>query len=222
MFGQSQAELDQMRQRQREEQAAMRAGQQRVAQEQVDWSRGEYEKNAARYDPIFDEMRESMDDLQPDYEGIAGDIGSSFDSARGMEERRNRRYGIKPTEGASRQAQRDYGIKRGAAHVGARAQARRGIKDQKYARRADLFGVGQADQRSNKQLMAGAFGAQGRAYGIGAQAAGQEAGRLDDAAAANAAGWGQAAGSLDWGGMFNEVKGWGSKTPASSGGGRGA
>ncbi|MDB4312118.1 hypothetical protein N9937_01680 [bacterium] len=207
----------------RAEQAALRAQQQAVAQEQMDWSRGEYDKNAARYDPIFDEMRDQMDDLQPDYEGIAGDIGSSFDSARGMEERRNRRYGIKPTDGASQQAQRDYGIRRGAAHVGARAEARRGIKDQKYSRRADLFGQGQRAQAGNKLLMAGAFNTKGNAYGIGAVEAGQEAGRQDQNAANTAAGWGQIGSSvagMDWSSMFNAVKGGGTGAIVAGSGGK--
>mgnify|MGYP000282823145 CR=1 FL=1 len=205
----------------REREDAFRAQQQQFAQDQFNWSKEIYGDHKEKFDPLFDEMRESMDDVQPDYAAISGDINSSFDSARGMESRNERRYGIKPTDGAARQSQREYGIKRGAAHVGARSAARSGAKQMKYARRADLYNSGQGIGSQNASAVGNAMANQQNAAASGANAAGASARYNDQQGTANAAGWGQAIGSVDWGGIFNQVKGWG-QTPTTGGTGRGA
>lgn len=187
------------------------------ADAQFDWTKKIYGENKERYDPIFDEMRESMDDVQPDYEAIAGDINKGDKAARGMAERSQRRYGIKPTSGAAQQAEREFGIARGASHVGARSAARRGAKDQKYARRKDLFSVGQGISSSDASRVTNAMGNQQRASRGAADSYGNEARYQDRRAAEDQAGWGNLAGGIDFGGIFNEVKGWGS----GSGGGNG-
>ena len=173
-----------------------------LGEDQFAWNKDIYNQNRKRYDPIFGEMREMMDDNEPDYGAIAGDINKSFDSARGMEERNQRRYGIKPTDGAAAQSQRDYGIRRGTAHVGARSAARRGAKDQRYARRADLFNTGQGIQSNNQGAVNAAAANAGNAYGNAANQAGNRAGQERQNAQESAAGWGQAVGSIPWGNLF--------------------
>jgi hypothetical protein len=178
-----------------------------LGEDQFAWNKEIYGENKARYDPIFDEMREQMDDNEPDYGAIAGDINKSFDTARGMEERNQRRYGIKPTSGAAAQSRRDYGIRRGTAHVGARSQARRGAKDQRYARRADLFNTGQGIASNNQGAVNQAMQGQQAGFRNAANQAGYRSDQASRDASANAAGWGQAVGSIDWGGLFNHIKG---------------
>lgn len=189
-----------------------------LGEDQFQWNKDIYTENKERYDPIFGEMVDRMDDNAPDYGAIAGDIGKSFDTARGMEKREQRRYGIKPTSGAAAQSRRDYGIKRGTAHVGARSAARRGAKEQQYNRRADLFSIGQGIQSGNQGAVNQAMGNQQAGFASAGRQAGQSAARYGRESAADSAGWGQAIGSVDWGGLFNHVKGSGS---SSGGSGRG-
>ena len=204
--------------RAREEEAAFRKRELDLADEQFRWSKQIYEEDKAKFDPIFDEMRDSMDDVQPDYEGIAGDIKGSFASQRGQEERRQRRYGIRPDEGASAASAREMGVREAGAHVGARSAARRGVKETKYARRADLFNTGRGINSSNQAGVQSAMRGQQGANRSAAQASGANARGFDRDSAADSAGWGQAVGSFDWGGIFNEVKGWGQGGGGSGGG----
>lgn len=174
---------------------------------QFQWAKDIYGENKERYDPIFDEMRERMDDNAPDYGAIAGDIGKSFDSARGMEKREQRRYGISPTAGAAAQSRRDYGIRRGTAHVGARAKARRGAKDQQYARRSDLFNTGQGISSRNEASVLQAGQQSSAGMRDASRTASDRSDMYDRRSQESKAGWGQAVGSVDWGGLFSKVAG---------------
>lgn len=189
-----------------------------IQKDNLQFSKDVYGDHKAKFDPLFDDIRGMMDDVEPDYGAIAGDINMSFDTARGMEERNQRRYGIKPTDGAARQAQRDYGIRRGAAHVGARSQARQGAKDKRYGRYADLYNSGQGIGSSNASMVSNAMTGLGRAYGSNANAAGNNAAYYNQQSAQNAQGWGQMLGSVDWGGAFNSAKGWFNNSGNSAGG----
>lgn len=185
---------------------------------QFEWNKGIYDENKERYDPIFDEMRESMDDLQPDYQMIAGDINKGFDSAQGMERRNQQRYGISPTSGAAQERQRTYGIDRAAAHVGARSAGRIGVKEKKYARRADLFNTGQGIQSNNQGSVNAAMANQQNAARGAGISAGNEARYQDRRATADQQGWGNILGNVDWAGAFSQIKGWGSGSSGKTGG----
>lgn len=185
----------------------------------LNFSKEQYADHKAKFDPLFDDIRGMMDDVEPDYGAIAGDINSSFDSARGMEERNMRRYGIKPTDGASRSAQREYGIKRGAAHVGARSQAREGAKDKRYGRYSDLYNSGQGIGTQNASMVSNAMANSSRTMGYQAQQSGQNANYYNGQANQAAQGWGNMVGGLDWGGMWNSAKGWYNGQNSSGGGG---
>lgn len=190
-----------------------------LGKDQLQFARDQYNDHKAKFDPLFDDIRGMMDDTEPDYGAIAGDVYSAFDSAQGMEERNMRRYGIKPTDGAARQSQREYGIKRGAAHVGARSAARQGAKDKRYGRYADLYNAGMGIASNNAAMVSNSMVGLGNMYGQQAMQAGRNAGYYNDMAAQNAAGWGQMVGGVDWGGIFNGVKGWFNKPNSSGGGG---
>lgn len=179
-----------------------------IQRDQLQFTKDVYGEHKAKFDPLFNDIRGMMDDVEPDYGAIAGDVNMAFDTAQGMEERNMRRYGIKPTDGAARSAQREYGIKRGAAHVGARSAARQGAKDKRYGRYVDLYNSGQGIGSSNASMVSNAMAGIGQTYGAQAGRAGQTAQYYNNMAIDNAAGWGQMLGGVDWGGIFNGVKGW--------------
>ena len=190
--------------------AAWREAQLELANREFDFNRERYDEWKERFDPVFDSMMGMIDDVEPDYAAIAGDVNMSFDTAREMEERNNRRYGIKPTDGASRQANREYGIKRGLAHVGARSAARAGARDKKYARYSDVFNAGQGIGTSNAAAVSGSMANQQNIMGQNANAANANAMFYNNQASQAASGMGQLVGSIDWGGIWDKVKGWGS------------
>ena len=110
-----------------------------LGREQLDFGKHMYSDWKGRFDPMYASLLAEMDqDLTPNYGMIAGDVSSAFQSARDQELRNMRRYGIKPTEGAYRNMNRQYGIDEAAAHVGARSQARESKRGLKYSRMADV------------------------------------------------------------------------------------
>lgn len=189
-----------------------------LANNQFDFAKGQYQDYKDKFDPLFYDIRGMMDDTEPDYGAIAGDVNMAFEAQRGADQRNMRRYGIRPDDGAARAANRDWGIRQAAAHVGTRSAARQGAKDKRYGRYADLYNAGQGIGTQNASMVTGAMANQQAAARSGANAASNNANMYNNMAYQNAQGWGQAVGSVDWGGIFNQAKGWFNNRGGSKGG----
>lgn len=179
------------------------------ADRQFDWTKSLYDENKSRYDPVFENMMSQIDDVEPDYGAIAGDINSSFDAQQGAEERNMRRYGIRPDDGQARAAGRDWGIRKAATHVGARSAARQGAKDKRFSRYADVYNVGQGIGTQNAAMVTGAMSNQQSSLRSAANASSRRGDQLYQRGQDDAAGWGQAIGGIDWSGIWGQIKGWG-------------
>lgn len=191
------------------DQTAVMREQTQLGRDQLDWSKQQYGDWKDRFDPLFNQMISEMDvGTTPNYAAIAGDVKSSFQSAKDQERRNMLRYGVRPQDGAMASADRQYGIREAGAHVGARSQARENAKGIKYGRLQNAVGLGYGAQ---PQMMANVGNAASNLSNIYGQQAGQygvNAGYWGQQAVDTAAGWGNMLGSLDWGGMWNSMKGW--------------
>ena len=182
-----------------------------LQREGLDFSKEQYGDWKGKYDPVFEDMMAEIDSgITPDYAAIAGDVNSSFESAQGQERRQNARYGIKPTDGAAKQSERDYGIAKSTAHSGIRNQARQASAGIKFGRlqgvHNSLVGVGTnlAGQVVNS------YSRTGNSMGQMADMRMNSAAQRRQQASDDAAGWGTAIGGVDWGGAWNAAKSWGS------------
>jgi hypothetical protein len=190
------------------QEAQLREQELEMQREGLQFAKDQYADHQEKFDPLFYDIRGMMDDTEPDYGAIAGDVNTSFDTARGMEERDQRRYGIRPTDGAARQSQRDYGIRRATAHVGARSKAREGAKDKRYGRYVDLYSAGMGIGSNKANSVQNAYGNVANSFGNSANSAFGNAGYYNQQAGAAAQGWGNIIGGIDWGGIWNGAKGW--------------
>jgi hypothetical protein len=180
-----------------------------LGRDTLDWNKDQYAKWEERFDPVFDSMMEELDaDLDPNYEAIAGDVKSGFQSARGQERRNLMRYGVRPQDGSFGKNEREYGIREAAAHVGTRSEARESKRGLKYNRLASVTGMGYGIQPSVLGGVNQAGGTLGRAYGSQANMFGQQSSMYSNEAYNSAAGIGNFVGSMPWGEMWNSTKGW--------------
>lgn len=192
-----------------------------LQREGLEWGKEKYADWEARFNPTFNRMMNELDqDLEPNYGMIAGDVKSGFQSARGQERRNMRRYGIRPTDGASRSMEREYGIREAAAHVGARSSARESKRGLKYGRLADATNMLVGMQGTPANMVNSGYGRTGNAMAGMAGTYGGIGEQRYLAGMDNAAGWGTFIGGTDWGGIWNNVKGW-FNDGGSSGGGAG-
>lgn len=193
----------------RQMQAQAMEDQTQLGREQLDWNKEQYGKWEDRFDPIFGDMMDALDkDLEPNYGQIAGDVSSAFQSQRGQERRNLMRYGVRPQDGSFAGADRQYGIREAAAHVGARSQARESKRGLEYNRLASVAGMGYGIQPSIIGGVNNAAGNLGRSYGNQATQYGNIASMWENTAASNAYGAASAIGGMDWQGMWNSTKGW--------------
>ncbi len=201
-------------------QKAMHDEEMKLAREELDFGKDKYSDWQQKFDPAFARMLTELDqDLTPNYGQIAGDVKSSFQSARGQEERSMQRYGIRPVDGAYFDQQRKYGINEAAAHVGARSQARESKRGLKYERLQNVSNMLVGMQGVPANMVSRGFQSGQTAARGAADTAGRQ-GRFDYNAGMNDAyGFGQAVGGIDWGGIWGDVKGWFGNRNAGSGGG---
>lgn len=164
-------------QRMHDEQMGLARDQMQFGQEHYDWSRGLHDEYRERFDPVLGELTdEAMASRTPDYGLITADTTAAFNSARMADQRNLERYGIRPGDGQWGANNRRYGIGQATAEVGARQQARRQAGDQRFARLAQLYGVGMGLQGQAMQGMGQGMGAFQSGSGMGVGAAGQQAG----------------------------------------------
>lgn len=180
-----------------------------LGRETLDWNKEQYGKWEDRFDPVFGDMMDALgEDLEPNYGQIAGDVSSSFQSQRGQERRNMMRYGVRPQDGSFAGADRQYGIREAAAHVGARSQARESKRGLEYNRLASVAGMGYGIQPSVIGGVNNAAGNLGNMYGQQATQHGNIASMWGNTASQNAYGAASAIGGMDWAGMWNSTKGW--------------
>jgi hypothetical protein len=180
-----------------------------LGRDTLDWSKEQYGKWEDRFDPIFGDMMDTLeDDLEPNYAQIAGDVKSGFQSARGQERRSLQRYGVRPQDGATARSEREYGIREAAAHVGTRSVARESKRGLKFSRLADVTGMGYGIQPSMTNSVNSAASNAGRAFTNMSNVAGNLSTQYSNQANQTAYGVGNTLGSMDWAGMWNSTKGW--------------
>jgi hypothetical protein len=192
-----------------------------LQREGLDFSKEQYGDWQEKYDPVFDDMMSEIDSgITPDYSAIAGDVNSSFESAQDQERRQMQRYGVKPTDGAARQSEREYGIAKSTAHSGIRNKARQDSAGIKFNRLAGIAGGLQGVGVNLGGQVGNSYGRAGNAITGLANAQFDQADARYQRSADDAAGWGTAIGGVDWSGAWNAVKGWGSgsgSTPSRGG-----
>jgi hypothetical protein len=180
-----------------------------LQREGLDFSKDQYGDWKEKYDPVFADMMSEIDSgITPDYAAIAGDVNSSFESAQGQERRSMQRYGIKPTDGAAKQSEREYGIKKSTAHSGIRNQARQASAGIKYNRLANIHGALQGSGVALGSNVGNSYGRTANSMGQMADMRMKSAGQRRDEATSDAAGYGAMVGAVDWGGAWGAVKGW--------------
>ena len=180
-----------------------------LGRETLDWNKDKYADWEKRFDPIFSDMMDSLDDdLTPNYAAIAGDVKSGFQSARGQERRELQRYGVRPQDGAMAKSEREYGIREAAAHVGTRSEARESKRGLKYNRLASVTGMGYGIQPSVLGGVNQAGGNLGNAYGAQANTFGNQSTMYANNANQIAGGVGNMVGSMPWGEMWTSTRGW--------------
>lgn len=189
-----------------------------LGREYLQFGKRQYRDWKARDDEIFGMLMGNIDsDLRPDYDAIAGDVKSSFHSARGIEMRRRQRYGIDPRDGSFGRMERDYATREAAAHVGARSHAREGKRGLKYNRIAQLYGVNTSGRAAATAGVAGGYNATMNAMGNLGNVYGNNAAIYGNQAYGDAAGIGAAIGGIDWGGIWGDVQGWFADSDAGGG-----
>lgn len=197
-------------------QDAARREQMGMAKEQIGYGRNIFEGWQRDYMPMLGDMKDmAYEEQRPDYAAISSDVGSAFDASRGINSRNMQRMGVKPTDGAAAAAESAYGMGRAATLVGARNSARMAMRDQRFNRMGQVFGMSQGVANMGVGMM-------GQGYGAAANAASGQAAdagvRLSGAQAQQSAGMGAIGSGLGMmaGGMSGGFGGGGS---APSGGG---
>lgn len=179
-----------------------------LQREGLDFSKEQYGDWKDKYDPVFDDMMSEIDSgITPDYAAIAGDVNSSFESAQDQERRQMQRYGVKPTDGAARQSEREYGIAKSTAHSGIRNKARQDSAGIKFNRLSNIHGSLQGVGPALGSQVGNSYSRTGRAYGSLADSQWDQSTRRYGAAKEDAAGWGKAIGGIDWEGAWARATG---------------
>ena len=178
-----------------------------LQREGLDFSKEQYGDWKDKYDPVFDDMMSEIDSgITPDYAAIAGDVNSSFESAQDQERRQMQRYGVKPTDGAARQSEREYGIAKSTAHSGIRNKARQDSAGIKFNRLSNIHGALQGVGPALSNQVGNSYSRTGRAMGSLADSQWDQAENRYDSAKEDAAGWGKAIGGVNWAGAWSRVK----------------
>ena len=194
----------------RAEKRALASDKENIAlqREGLDFSKEQYGDWKEKYDPVFDEMMAEIDSgITPDYAAIAGDVNSSFESAQDQERRQMQRYGVKPTDGAARQSEREYGIAKSTAHSGIRNQARQASAGIKYNRLSNIHGALQGVGPALGNAVGNSYGRTGNAIGSLANRQWDQSTRRYSQAKEDAEGWGTAIGGVDWAGAWGKISG---------------
>ena len=190
-----------------DQQAAIEQDRLALDQERLDWGKEQYSDWKSKFDPMYQSAVDEMDqDLTPNYGAIAGDVKSSFESARGANERNLMRYGIRPTDGSMQAMNRDYGIREAASHVGNRAVAREGARGVLWDRKAKVTGMlapMQSGPMSNVRAGYNAMGDTQDQRGRNAAAAGRRQGDFYRGLGQDIGG---IAGGIDWKGIAGSVR----------------
>lgn len=180
-----------------------------MQREGLDFSKQQYSDWQEKFDPAYDRMMSEIDQgITPDYAAIAGDVNSSFDTAQGMERRQMQRYGIKPTDGAARHSEREYGIKRSTAHSGIRNQARQQSKGILFDRLKGVTNSLQGVQTGLSGQVGSSYSRVGASQSDYATNLNKQSGVNYDRDMKGIAGMGTAIGGVDWKGLWGSVKGW--------------
>ncbi len=176
-------------------QAEAMANQQQIERERLDFFKGQYQDWYDMFNPVLMQLRnEAFRTTEPDYESIAADVSATFDTAREGERRTMQRYGLSPADGQFGASERQYGISKATAHVGARNQARIANKDQKFDRLSSVYGLGTGQMSMAMQGVNSGYGGMSAGAGNRASVYGNQASNYGQMATDS---W-TAFGSTDW------------------------
>lgn len=158
------------------------AQQMEFAREGLDWNKERYGEWRELFMPMLQELQdEAGRERTPDYGVIAADVGSAFDSSQDINRRTMMRYGMQPGDGAMQQAEVSYGLGRARAMVDARNKARLSMRDDRFNRMSQVYGMGNT-------MLSSALGGINSGYGNAMGAAGNAAGMYGQQAATHGAG----------------------------------
>lgn len=193
------------------------AAQQQVqlGQEQLAFSREQFEQWMQDWGPLLDTLRtEAMEEQRPDFDAIAADTASAYDTGREITQRNRERSGLRPSGGARVRDERRYALGRAAGTVNARNQAREEVKDRRYNRLSALGGIATGQRAQAQAGVESAYGGARSALGSAGSAYGQQAGVYGGLAAEGA----RAFTGTNWAELWNATRGQEPPPPSSSGG----
>jgi hypothetical protein len=162
-------------------------------QQRADWER--------RFGPAFDQMGQmAFAEVRPDFEAVEADIGGAFDTSREINARNQMRMGVRPTDGAAADDERQYGIGRALGIAGGRNAARMVARDEGFNRLTRYVDAGNGIRASADNMAGAAYAGIANAFG---QRAGMQNGNAAQFRQQSAASWGQAFSALGYmsGGM---------------------
>ena len=146
--------------------AALGQQQLNIGQQALDWNKQNYNNWSSAFMPMLSQIKaQALANQQPNYQGIIGDIGSSFGAQQDANTRNMERYGINPTDGAMSAANTAYGLGRATAQVGAMQAERYRVGQQRLSNMESVWGLGvpmmNAAQSGVNSSTAGMMGALG-------------------------------------------------------------
>jgi hypothetical protein len=75
----------------------------KLGQDQLQWSKDRYNEWDSQFQPILSDIKaEAYKNMQPDYASVGADVNNAFNAQQGAAQRNMERYGVKPTDGATR------------------------------------------------------------------------------------------------------------------------
>ncbi len=189
-----------------DQQAQIAAEQTALGREQLAFGREQYEDWKQTFQPVLDQLRiEAFENVRPDFDAIAADVGGAFDTSREINTRNRQRMGLRPSDGGFAADERRYALGRARATVGARNQARDNARDQRYNRLLGLGNLAVGQQGNVSNMVSQGYGATQGALRSAGATAGQQAGVYGNLAAEGA----RAFTGTDWAGVWNDVFGGG-------------
>lgn len=183
-----------------------------LAERQFNLGEDQYNMWLENFFPLAQEsIRIAQQDVQPDYARIAADNAGSFNAQRGGMVRAAQRYGMNPHDGAYGNALSKLHGAEAKSLVYTRNRAREDAKGQKLKNMTAVYGMGSG----MPSLAAGAFGSASTGAGNASIGYGQMAQIAGQNAANEAAGYGNAIGSIPWSQLWSGVSGGGTAATSS-------
>jgi len=150
------------------QQNAQQASQQQaaIAQQGIDFQKQNYNNWHDTFMPMLGSIKDAaLASQQPNYQGVAGDVGHAFDASYQTNLRQMQRYGMRPTDGAATAMNTEYGLGRAAALVGGFQNERHRVLDQRLQNMESVYHLGDPMLTGSMNGMSSAIGNASNVYG---------------------------------------------------------